>query len=287
MGDYMAVYNIYGNQLATVYDIDGTLLPAAYDINGDEIISGGQKRIKVMTYNVQWFSKINSQQSMQNLIISKYNPNIIGFQEFTKTTTIPTVGQNMLIDYPYKQLSAHVNYMGIASKIAINDATSVDYTTQDTAAETERRAYQKCYIMVGGKRVAWFNTHLCYANSAPKYAQITELFNAAQQEEYFIITGDFNSVCLSASDADYIGMYKQFVDAGCNLANNSPTAGFTKTSTPNTTAASLADLTYTTDSIITSGNIDILSVVFDDTKLSYLDGNPIDHIPIIAEIEVN
>ena len=225
---------------------------------------------------------------MQDLIISKYAPDIIGFQEVSKTSSFPTVGANMIANYSYRQLSSHYNYLGIASKIPFSSYSNADYQTQDTAGDgSERRAYQKCYITVEGRQIAWFNTHLCYANATPKHAQMTELFNLAKNEDYFIITGDFNSVCLSAEDADYIGMYKQFVDAGCNLVNCSPAAGFTKTSTPNTYAATLADLTYSTDSIIVSPNIDIDSVVFDDTKLSYLDGNPIDHIPLIATLSIN
>lgn len=286
----MAIYDINGDVLDTAYGVDGNSLSHAYDLTGDQIFPDGPPSpvtLKVMSYNVQWFTKINSQQAMQNAIIAAYTPDVIGFQEFTKTATIPTVGQNMLSAYPYVQLSSHYNYMGLASKTALSNPISVDYVTQDTAGETEIRAYQKCYINVGGRQIAWFNTHLSYKNSAPKYAQMAELFQAAELEEYAIITGDFNSVALADTDNDYINMYKQFVDAGYNLANNSPTAGFTKTFSSQSTASSLADLMTTPDTIIVSGNIDIDSVVFDTTKLSYLDGNPIDHIPLIASLTIN
>lgn len=285
------IYDLNGNPLNACYSVDGNELDNAYDIEGTLIYSKEPPQpaqLKVMSYNVQWFTKINSQQTMQDLIISKYTPDIIGFQEVSKTSSFPTVGANMIANYSCRQLSSHYNYLGIASKIPFSSYSNADYQTQDTAGDgSERRAYQKCYITVDGRQIAWFNTHLCYANATPKHTQMAELFNLAKDEDYFIITGDFNSVCLSAEDADYIGMYKQFVDAGCNLVNCSPAAGFTKTSTPNTYAATLADLTYSTDSIIVSPNIDIDSVVFDDTKLSYLDGNPIDHIPLIATLSIN
>jgi hypothetical protein len=36
-----------------------------------------------------------------------------------------------------------------------------------------------------------------------------------------------------------------------------------------------------------SNNIDITDVVFDTTKLSYLNGNAIDHIPVVATLRLS
>ena len=87
--------------------------------------------------------------------------------------------------------------------------------------------------------------------------------------------------------SDYIGIFKPFVDAGYNLANSTTEKGFTKTWTTSATATSTAEMTYPCDNIITSSNIDINSVVFDDTKFSYLNGQSIDHIPLIAEVTIS
>lgn len=284
----MAVYDKNGNQLQTVYDKDGTPLNAAYSKDGTQIFPDGPVSLTVMSYNVQWFTKINSQQAMQNEIIAKNHPDIIGFQEASQTQSLPSVGANMVTGYSNISISSHYNYLAMVSKISLSDVVNVDYQTQDTAGDgSEKRAYQKCYIEVGGRNIAWFNTHLCYKNAAPKYAQMSELFLAAEQEEYCIITGDFNNYGGNISSDDYINMFKPFVDAGYNLANCSPASGFTKTASNLTTASSLEDLTNWPDSIIVSGNIDIVDVVFDITKLSYLDGNPIDHIPVVATLEIN
>lgn len=285
----MAIYDISGNSLGAVYDIDGTSLGQAYDIDENPLLPG-ENLLTVMSYNVQWFTGINSQETMQNLIIQNNDADIIGFQEFSRNTSVPTVGANILSDYSTIRLGNHINYSAIASKIALSDITIADYATQDThdvQVWHETRYYMKSYFTQNGRRICWFNTHLCVQNTEPKYAQMLELFNMAEQEEYCIITADFNSFAHSVEDDDYINMFKQFVDAGYNLANCSSESGFTNTYSGSTTAASTSDLTTAPDSIITTGNIDIVSVLFDITKFQYLNGNAIDHIPVVAHLRIN
>ena len=82
-------------------------------------------------------------------------------------------------------------------------------------------------------------------------------------------------------------MYGMFEEAGYRMANHQSDGSYTKTWTSLTEASGLSDFAQPTDDIIVSPNIDILSVSFDVTKLSYLNGSQIDHIPIIATLEVN
>lgn len=283
----MAIYDINGNNLTEAYAPNGISLNSAYDKNGNIVFTS---RLTVMTYNVQWFTRINSQQAMQQKIISDYDADIIGVQELSQNGVIPSLGQLVFADYQYQQLSNHKNYMGMMSKLPLSNIVIADYETQDpedASRYNETRAYMMADITFGGKVITWINTHLCYLTTAPKYAQMAELFDIAEQKEYCIITGDFNNTASSVSDNDYINMFKPYVDAGYNLANCSPSAGFTKTCSDLTTATTTADLINPCDSIITSGNIDIVDVVFDTTKFSYLNGDPIDHIPVIAELQIN
>ena len=142
-------------------------------------------------------------------------------------------------------------------------------------------------ITVGGKTITWINTHLCYLTQSVKFLQMAEVLALAETKDYVIITGDFNSMAETINDTEYTNMFKPFVDAGYNLANCTLERGFTKTWTDSVTATSLSDFSTTTDNIITSSNIQIQSVIYDVTKLSYLDGNKIDHIPLIAELVIN
>lgn len=287
----MAVYNKSGNEINVVYGIDGTQLLNAYSYDGEQVFPD-ESAFKVMTYNVQFFNGINSQSALQTAIINKYTPDIIGMQELGtySASNLPAVGSAMLADYPTKQFSNHKNKVLIASKdYTLSNIVIADFVNQDPedmSQYSETRAYMKADITVNGKTVTFINTHLCYLTQSVKWQQMGELFSIAEQCEYAIITGDFNSGAMTAESDDYIHMYKPFVDAGYNLANNSPQAGFTNTFTTATTASSLSDLTTAPDTIITTGNIDINSVVFDTTKFSYLNGSSIDHIPVVAYLSI-
>lgn len=288
----MSVYDINGVALSNCYDKDGELLNAAYDLNGEQVFPDSVT-LKVMTYNVQYFSGINAQTAMQTEIVNKYQPDIIGMQELKNYTlsNLPTTGKTMLTAYSVQQLSNHVNKLMVATKgYALNNLVIADYEHQDPediSRWNETRAYMKADLNIGGKAVTFINTHLCFITESIKWQQMEELFAIAQQCESVIITGDFNSMQMSAEADDYINMYKPFVDAGYRLANNSPTAGFTNTYTSSATATSVSELLTAPDTIIVSGNIDINSVVFDPTKFSYLNGDVIDHIPVVAEITIN
>lgn len=274
----MSVYNVDGLGISSVYSVGSGLLNQAYDVNGNGILHD----LSVMSYNVQRFNGINSQLPMQQSIIRKYEPDIIGFQELG-SGDMPSIGVSMCSDYQYQNLGVQTNKTGLVSKLMMQNVVNAVFTSQSG----ETRGYNKAYINVNGKTICWINTHLEYASATAKYNQMTEIFNMAELETYVIITGDFNSKCLAVTDGDYINQYKMFVDAGYNLANCSPTVGFTKTWTDATSADSVADLTDPCDSIIVSSNITIKRIVFDTTKFDFLNGSAIDHIPIIAYLDVN
>lgn len=285
----MSVYSVNGVELNEVYDVNGGSLDTAYDVDGNIIFESIPPDLIVMSYNVQDYRGINAQQTMQDLIISKYNADIIGIQEFSTSSTIPTVGVNMLDDYPYVEKSNHKNYLGIASKYALSNVSAVDFTNQDpqdASQYNETRAYMIAEFTIGGKTITLLNTHLCYLTQSVKFQQMAELFALAESKEYVIILGDFNAFCEEIGDTEYNNMFKPFVDAGYNLANCTPNKGITNTFTGATSATSLADFTSPPDNIITSSNIQIRNVIYDLTKLSYLNGSSIDHIPVIAGLNI-
>lgn len=263
------------------------MLPEAYNVDGNAI---HPDTVTLMTYNVQMWNGINSQAAMQNAIIAKYKPDLIGMQELANVTTLPTIGQNMLSDYQVKQLSNHKNKIMLVTKDKpLSNLVIADFEHQDPEDATrynETRAYMKADITINGKTVTLINTHLCYLTPSVMYQQMAEVFALAEQCERVILFGDFNTPAITEQSDGYINMYKQYVDAGYNLANNSPAAGFHNTFTNATSATSLADLTSAPDTIIVSGNIEIVDVVFDTTKFSYLNGSTIDHIPVVARVRL-
>lgn len=285
----MAIYNANGIEISSAYDVHDNALDFAYDVDGNIIFETIPPELIVMSYNVQDYKGINAQQTMQDLIISTYNADIVGIQEFSSTATTPTVGVNMFADYSEVVKSNHKNYMGIASNIPLSNVSSVDYTNQDpedASRYNETRAYMIGEITVNGKTITLINTHLCFLTQSIKFQQMAELFTLAETKDYVIIFGDFNAYCEEIGDTEYNNLFKPFVDAGYNLANCTPIRGITNTYTGATSATSLADFTSPPDNIITSSNIQIRNVIYDLTKLSYLNGNSIDHIPVIAGLKI-
>lgn len=284
----MAAYNRDGELLSAAYDMNGAGLLQAYDIDGNPLL--GDVDLTVMTYNVQWFTNFNGQQTMQEEIIDTNAADIIGLQELTQNGVINAVGLSVLHNYAERYVSNHKNYLGLVSNLHVSNVTAADFQHQDpydASQYGETRAYIMGDLEVNGKAVKWINTHLCLHDAEIKAQQMMEVFALAELAEYCIITGDFNFQALSTSDADYSAMYKPFVDAGYHLANGTARAGFTKTWTDSASATSTAQMLYALDNIIVSGNIDLLGVKYDTTKFDYLNGQSIDHIPIICKLRLN
>lgn len=276
------IYDVSGNELSSAYELNGTSLSEAFDIDGEQIFPDSTGTLKVMTYNVQWFSDLNSNQSMQNKIISDYNADIIGFQEFSKTSSIPSVGQNVLTNYQITLSSAY-NYLAMAYKYNINDIIDQAFTNQDTR---EQRRYMKCHIPFGDVSICWINTHLSVYDSAVRYAQMGEVLAMAEQEEYCIMTGDFNHYSNNTSSSDWINMYKPFLDGGYHIANCNNDNDFHWTYT-NTSISNVLQAPNCPDNIITTGNIDIISTTYDMTKFQYVTTQNIDHIPVFCVLNIN
>lgn len=279
----MAVYDINGQPITSVYGVNGQSLTQAYDILGNELLEDQpvSDALTVMTYNVQWWSGLNSNVEMQETIIDRYSAQIIGLQELR--TSMGTVGEQVLADYPYQVLGVQTNKTGMVSKINLTNTNAGVFATQ--ASET--RGWQSATFTYNGKQIFWLNTHLETSSyESVKVAQAQEVFSMVQGKEYFIITGDFNTVCKSVNDTEYTTIMKQFIDAGYHSANCSQQHGFINTWTSGST---LAGTWYPCDHIITSANITIDSVTADTTKIDVAaqTGQSIDHILLIAEVTIS
>ena len=277
----MPIYDINGSNIQSVYGISGNRIPQAYDIDGNELMSVS---LVVMTYNYQWCNGRNNLE-YQSSIIEEYNPDIIGLQEAGngRNREFPSIAQQALVDHPYKYMTNYYNYNAIASKLQLTDVSEVIYTYEND----EKWTYQKCYLNVGGKTVAWYNTHLTWKSgeTQARASQAQELLADVETEDYVIITGDFNMFGSDVSSDEYIGIGKPFVDAGYNMVNWAGSDGFVKTWTDADSATSLNEFRYACDNIIVSPNISIDSVVFDTTKLSMGSGT-LDHVPVIAHLTI-
>lgn len=273
----MAVYDKNGEQIGNVYSKTGAFLEQAYDIEGNELIDSGS--LVVMSYNVQQFGGLNANVSMQTEILNTYEPDIIGFQEVSGWNI-----SGVLDDYDYAYLGLETGMApAVVSKMPLSDVTCELFEHQNPQGGVR---YQKCYFSKAGKTICWMNTHLAESSyESAKVAEAQEVFELVQNEEYFIVTGDFNTRCKSVNDTEYTTIMKQFVDAGYNIANCTEQFGFKDTWTSGSTASGTW---LPCDHIITSANISMNSVFVDTTKIDVAaeTGQSIDHLPIIAYLTI-
>lgn len=250
--------------------------------------------LTVMSFNVQNWTGLNSDEALISSILKKYNPDIAGFQEYDTSSSLSGVPIKEYLKNIWEFVevgvpSSRTYSKAIVSHREISPVESVVYTNLNPNAE--RRSYNKSYIEVNGKKIAVFNTHLDVSSSVNsegvqyKVLQAQELCEIVSKEEYFILIGDFNTTCLGIYEDDYINQLKPFIDKGFNLANCCAEFGFDITWYG---TASKDGEKYPTDNIITSANITINNAFADYQKAdSNTDGQVLDHMPLIAYLTVN
>jgi endonuclease/exonuclease/phosphatase family metal-dependent hydrolase len=281
----MSIFNINKQVCTSTFGIYGTVPKSLYDINGNVLNSASLDRLTVMSYNIQNWTGINANPTILDEIFRKYNPDIVGLQEYQTNAKIDGIsGDTFLRGYwdnlnicdtetpPYAK--------AIASKHKLYRPSTIYYSSY-----VQSRSMQRVYLDDGKKRIAVINTHIDYLNHSIQKSQAKQLLDAVANEEYFIIVGDLNTGCESVEENDYTDVMKPFVDAGYNCANCTPETGFLGTWTDGTNATN--GTWEPTDNIITSANISIEQVILDETKILANTGLEIDHIPLIARLKIN
>lgn len=284
------IYSDLGEELLKAYNKSGATINSAYDFEGTNVFTG---YIPIMSLNMQWFRTINGRADLYNFLISKYDPLIIGAQEYRSGTYgigtvsgVSPVKYFALKGYPnIYETTGLDNGNAIISKISANSTVQTVIFEDNHYSGTDY-GYQKAYFTIAGKTIALFNTHLSSNYESDKVSQAAELYEAVQNEDYFIITCDLNTICTSVNDTEYTTIMKQFVDAGYNCANCTEQHGFIDTWTEGSTASGTWEQN---DNIITSANITIKTVIADNKKIDIAaqTGQAIDHLPLIAYLTIN
>lgn len=293
----MSIYNIDGTEIFSAYAKNGSPASSAYDINGSMIFPVVIPEAKVMSFNVgcfytEYFPAPASTGTVfynRNRGIFESYPGLLfaGMSEWHNT--IGTVSASVLMDEFFESyVPAYSAYQveGAALTSAYGAAPSgvtlVAYTNQSTNS----RYYQKAYVEYYGKTICCILTHLDL-NESVRAAQFAELMNVVANEEYFIITGDFNFEITQVGDSEYNSSIKVALDLGYNSAQNSDSLLMTWYS--GITEAANEEI-FALDNIITSANIEITDVVRDTTKLTdglceqY--GIIIDHLPLVSTLRI-
>ena len=244
----------------------------------------------IMTYNVgSWYdgtgvvcpvASADTYLTLDETLLDTYLPDYLFTQEYRETFGNTTIKDALLNNYfkNNEDTQSGTTYGGksINTNYRLFDTSTIIFTNNDG---TDRNVF-KGYTYINGKKVCIMSTHLSTVE-ATRNLEVQELLELVEEEEYFILCGDFNADCSSTTDQAYIDVFKPFADLGYNLANCS-SFGFLPT------YYSLVSERYLVlDNVITSSNITIKSVVVDEIKDNDASITRLDHMPLIAYVEIN
>lgn len=287
----MAVYDINGSGIATVYDTNGDGLAQAYDIDGNALL--GARNIKVMQYNVgQWYigshdnvpsAKDADYYALQNSIITSNDADILLLEEYT--AQFSKAGRTSLSmlqgSYPYYHEQTDGTTTTVVQRAIFSKFPISNYVTHKFS--DSNYYYDSCTVTINGIAITLVVTHLHWSNLTYRKNEAQTILTDVSNDTRFIIGGDFNTVeAQDTSGQDYIDVVKPFIDAGYNVANFGD-FGIIPTYSGGTTMTDTTNL----DNIITSANISILNAYTDTTKATDNIVEVIDHLPLIAELQIN
>ncbi|MDE0581564.1 hypothetical protein ON064_00680 [Planococcus sp. A6] len=253
------------------------------DIKMSPVASKEPKKLRVASFNLGLFSKgtgrglDNATNDIPAALIdtkrylASMGCDYIGSQEYTeyfdRNQTIVADTELMGYLYPFMLYSYKPSGSKIFSKYELFDTTlRASFVNQATDDSGGTRYYQKAYIRLNGKVVCIINTHLTTVDYQVRVAQMQELIDLLANEEYAIITGDFNVLGdggTNAPGSEYTG----FLNSGYKMANYDYYGEF-----------ATHDTGKKLDNIIVTDNIQISNVqVVSDASVS-------DHYPIIADL---
>lgn len=287
------VYDIDKNQYDYAFDVDGVSLIQAYDIEKNPLFDIEPpivESFRVMSYNVgSWTAfgaKATSENqetwyTLQNSILSTEDADLLGIQEYYSKIgnySVPTMlGQYYQYLFAVDWVSRKAG-RAIASKYPMTNAREVNFQNQNG----EIRSYLIGDVSVEDKTIKFLTAHLALDN-ATIALQIGELLTTVQQFDYWILTGDFNIPFPNAQSDGYNILIKPFLDAGYHVANG---ADFGFIPTFSTKTPEVDSDWRCLDNIMCSANIDITNVYVNRKKITEHTGYAIDHLPLIAEMEI-
>lgn len=282
------IYSKDGSAIWSAYDKNGQEIDAAYNVSGSKVFANA---LKVMTYNVGgWYigsgrnvpaADKSKFYALQTGMIEANDPDVLVIQEYLANfsddgTSALTMLQGL---FPYVHAKTSGTYFGraICSKYPITGYTERTYTQENS------RYYDSCTITVNGTAITFVNTHLGLTQEN-RTAEITELISYLSTLTRFVACGDYNTTInendLTTRSEAYIENVKPFIDAGFHTVNYG-VSGFLMTHINPST-----EIEYYIDNEYTSSNIEVLEAYVDDTKLDELPVTQIDHMPLIALLQI-
>ena len=222
--------------------------------------------LTVGTWNIK---RGNDNLEMQGWLIGAQQPDILGIQEVyinekENTNNLLSVrtknAQYMTFAETIKYPSGGKYGIGQISKFKPENAT----VTLLSSENKEQRCLQKVEYVINDKRVSVYNTHFSYESADIRKKQFSEVLKImnADQNEYKILTGDFN-----AQESEFSGFKKSY-----HVVNT----GSTKFYNYSNKRIGMSQI----DNIIVSKNITVLNARAIPNEYS-------DHYPLFAFLSLN
>lgn len=221
--------------------------------------------VRIATFNIQATSETDIL-GIHNLLMEE-GVDVVGMQEVDKNNSrndydmLGKMVEEGTYSYSMFQKSGDAyggEYgNGIISKYEL---VNVEGNIFVNNADGDNRSWQKVEIVVDGKRVSIYNTHLTYVSQEIRAKQLQELKDIMDRDKnkYKILVGDLNT----DQSHDEINI---FLD-NYNIANGKDGTWYdtfnNKNNVPNTMK------TYAVDNIITSKNLKVENIMMVQTLLS-------------------
>lgn len=287
------IYTVQGQQVNTPYNVNGVSKSQAYDINGRPLLESGTP-LSIMTYNVgQWYigngNRVPTAQKSDyyNLQYNTFSDNpidVLFLQEYLNSWCVDGSLASEFINpfFDHQEITNPTGYIGhsICTKqeYPMSNYTSHAFTTN----KGNYPSFESAEITIDGKTITIVNTHNDYVLSYQRQ-EVTDLLTFLSGFDHFILCGDFN-IDLSVEETtgdQYQNSVQRFLSAGYHVGNCVVDWIPTYFGTASPTGGKF------TDQIVTSSNIDIISLYAYTAKLTDGIGDKIDHIPLIAELKIN
>ena len=245
-------------------------------------VSGTRNVFSVMSYNCgEWWigsgenvpvDKFNSILSTQKNIIERYNPDILSICEYSNFFSGRFFTKDILLDelfYESKEFAVDTQYSGkaICSKSKIENSEEHVLSTGSICIIF--------YVYLNGRKVCVVNTHLDPHSEGNRSKEVDEIISLISDEEYLILCADWNVNEKNKETDDYKNTIKKFKDIGLKCCNDGVYETY-YSANPKTAL----------DDIIVSKNINIKSFIVDTQKLENNDFEGLDHMPVIAYLEI-
>ncbi len=164
-------------------------------VEEEEIDYTGEDWITVCSYNIKALYHTNTSKTDVVDVLRKIDADIVGMQEVDHRLSFTGQVEYLAreLGYPYYKFAmceeADSEGHGIMSRYMIKEYKEVSYQFQ----QGEPRKYTRAVLVIDGKDVAFYNTHLTTGDWHETGYQFEELIKAIYKEKLpVILTGDFN-----------------------------------------------------------------------------------------------